>query len=90
MADNPDFLSVMEQKFGKGTALLIGCQSGNRSMRAAEKLIAAGYTNLRELRTGWDGARDAFGRVDPGWSRKGFPVETGTPAGRRYADLRGK
>lgn len=84
---NADFLKVMAAHFDKDRALLIGCQTGNRSLRAATMLAEAGYSNLRELRTGFGGSRDAFGRPDPGWSAKGLPVETGSPAGRSYADL---
>lgn len=88
MMDNPEFLSVMDRRFPKDTPLIIGCQSGPRSRRAAEMLDRAGYSNVRELGVGWDGARDPFGRIDPGWGRKGLPVEAGAPEGRRYADLR--
>ena len=88
MADNADFQTIMGRKFPKDTPLVIGCQSGPRSRRAAEMLDQAGYSNVKELTVGWDGARDAFGRLDPGWGRKGLPVETGAPEGRRYADLR--
>lgn len=87
MVDNPDFLRVMEQAFGKGERLLLGCGSGPRSMKAAQVLSSAGYTDLVELKTGWDGSRDAFGRLEPGWSKKGYPVETGAPEGRKYADV---
>jgi len=84
---NPDFLAVMTAHFDKDRALLIGCQTGVRSLRAAALLADAGYTNVRELRTGFGGSRDAFGRPEPGWRSKGFPVETGSPTGRRYVDL---
>ena len=90
LRENPDFLAVMEQAFGKDEPLLLGCRSGGRSLKAAQMLARAGYTNLRELRTGWDGSRDAFGRPEPGWGKKGMPAETGTPAGRGYADVRAR
>ena len=39
-------------------------------MRAAQALVAAGFTNVIDQRAGWDGARDSFGQVtEPGWSR---------------------
>lgn len=88
LVDNPDFLAVMQEAFGRDERILLGCRSGARSLKAAQVLIGAGYTNLRELRTGWEGARDAFGRVDPGWSKSELPVETGAPEGRRYADVK--
>lgn len=84
---NADFLSVMETAFDKDARLVVGCQSGNRSRKAVVALIGAGFSHLRELRTGWDGSRDAFGRLEPGWSKAGLPVETGGAEGRTYADL---
>jgi hypothetical protein len=41
------------------------------------------------VKGGFAGARDPLsGRsVDPGWAESGLPVETGSPAGRRYEDL---
>jgi rhodanese-related sulfurtransferase len=84
---NPDFAAVMQRRFGKEDRLVIGCQTGSRSLKAAAELSDLGYTNLSELRTGYEGSRDAFGRPDPGWSKKGLPVESGQPEGRRYVDL---
>lgn len=84
---NPDFVAVVRATFPQGARLVIGCQSGGRSLKAAAALEAAGYTDLVELRTGFEGSRDAFGRPDPGWSKKGLPVENGLPEGRRYGDL---
>jgi rhodanese-related sulfurtransferase len=87
-APNPDFTRVMLAKFPKDAAIVLGCKSGGRSMRAAGQLVAVGYTRLHELRTGFDGARDAFGQLtEPGWSRASQPVETGQPDGRSWADI---
>lgn len=86
---NPDFMAVMEATFPKDAKLVLGCQSGNRSMRAAEALIRAGYTNLAEQRAGWGGARDMFGRLsEPGWSAAGLPSATGPDAARGYTALK--
>lgn len=84
MRENPDFLPVMERAFDKGEKLLLGCRSGNRSLRAAQMLMRAGFEDVVELLTGWDGSRDAFGRPQPGWSKKGLPVETGNPEEQSY------
>jgi rhodanese-related sulfurtransferase len=84
MQENPEFLSVMERAFDKSEKLLLGCRSGNRSFRAAKMLTAAGFENVTELLTGWEGSRDAFGRPQPGWNKKGLPVETGNPEGQSY------
>jgi rhodanese-related sulfurtransferase len=88
MVPNPEFLDVMTRAFGKDEKLVMGCRSGNRSQRAAEMLVAAGYTTVSNLLTGFDATRDEFGRVVPGWSRVGLPVETGNPSGQRYEDVK--
>ena len=85
---NPEFLPVMQQAFATTERLVIGCQSGGRSRRAVEQLVKVGFENLAEMSAGMDGARDAFGRVTPGWSREGLPVEQGKPAGQAYADVK--
>lgn len=91
MVPNPDFLSVMEKAFGKDAKLVVGCKSGNRSMRAAQSLVGAGFASVVDQRAGWDGARNPFGQVgEAGWSRAGLPVETGAPAGTSYSDVKAK
>jgi rhodanese-related sulfurtransferase len=91
MAPNPDFGRVMVAAFPRDARLVLGCKSGGRSMRAAGELLAAGFTNLLELRPGWDGARNPFGQVtEPGWSRSSMPVEVGQPEGRSWEDVRRK
>lgn len=88
LVPNPDFLAVMEAAFPKDAKLLLGCKSGGRSLKAVGVLQTAGFTDLLELRTGFDGGKDAFGRPDPGWSKKGLPVEAGATAGQTYADVK--
>jgi rhodanese-related sulfurtransferase len=91
MVPNPDFVRVMTAAFPKDARLVFGCKTGARSMRAAQTLIAQGYSNVVEQRAGWDGARDSFGQVsEPGWSRVGLPGETGQPDGRSWADMKAK
>jgi rhodanese-related sulfurtransferase len=87
LESNPEFLRVVAGNFPKDARLVVGCKAGGRSRRAVEILLAEGYTELVDFAAGWDGKRDAFGRLQPGWSRLGFPIETGLPAGRRYKDL---
>jgi len=88
MAPNPDFLRVMEKVFPPQTKLLLGCQSCQRSARAAEALVAAGYTCVANVRNGFGGARDAFGQVaEQGWRDLGLPVEQGPSADKGYAAL---
>lgn len=89
MRPNPDFAKVVAALYSTDHKLVIGCQSGNRSMRAARELIAAGYDNLVELRPGYGGVKNAFGQVEePGWAAVG-ETETSTE-GASYDELRAK
>jgi rhodanese-related sulfurtransferase len=90
MAPNPDFQRVMQANFPKDSQLVIGCKSGGRSAQAAALLEASGYTQVVDMRGGFGGERDMFGRVTtPGWADAGLPVEKSTP-GQSYADLEPK
>jgi rhodanese-related sulfurtransferase len=82
MVPNPDFLSAVEAAYPKDAKIVVGCQAGGRSLRAAEMMVGAGYTQVIDQRAGFGGARDNFGQVvEPGWAAAGLPVETGA-AGR--------
>ena len=88
MAPNPAFQSVVEGNFAKDAKLVLGCKAGPRSMQAAALLDAAGFTNLVEVRGGFHGERDSFGRVSvAGWAECGLPVETNAPPEKTYAEL---
>jgi rhodanese-related sulfurtransferase len=84
LVDNPEFMRVMSSVFRTGDPLVIGCRSGSRSHVAIERLEGAGFEQLVELRHGFHGARDAFGRRLPGWLQQGQPVETGNAGERSY------
>jgi rhodanese-related sulfurtransferase len=91
MTPNPDFLPVMAAAFPKDAKIVVGCKAGGRSMRAAQELLGAGFTNVVDQRAGWDGARDPFGQiVEPGWSRVGLEVEQGNPSGRSWDEMKKK
>lgn len=90
LVDNPQFLEVMLAAFRTTDPLLIGCHSGARSHVAIERLRSAGFNLLTELRHGFAGSRDAFGRHLPGWVRLGLPVETGDGETRAYERLRAR
>src|SRR5262245_47865700 len=80
MAPNPDLVSVVSAVYPKDQKLIVGCKAGGRSMRAAEALTSAGFTNIVDQRAGFDGSRDSFGKLtEPGWSPQGLPTETTTP-----------
>lgn len=75
MKVNGDFLRVVAAHFPKDTAVIVGCQAGGRSQRAAEMLQGAGYTAVSNMQGGFGGARDATGRtVVAGWAASGLPV----------------
>jgi len=85
---NPEFLSVMQQAFGAGEKMVVGCKAGSRSKKATEQLANAGFSELADMSAGFDGSRDAFGRAIPGWSKLGLLIEAGKPAGQAYADVK--
>jgi rhodanese-related sulfurtransferase len=91
MVPNPDFLAVVEAIYPKDSKLIIGCQSGGRSARAAEILQQAGYTQVVNMQGGFGGARDPMGRVlETGWSQLGFPVDINNEEGVSYQSLMAK
>ena len=91
MVPNPDFVRAVDATFGKDAKLVVGCLAGGRSLRAAQALIAAGFTSVVDQRAGWGGARDAFGGLsEPGWAAAGLPVEQGEPDGRTWADVKAR
>ena len=76
MRPNPDFLPECSVRFTKDTPLITGCLRGGRSLRAAGALLGEGFTDVVDMRGGWDGELDTNGAVAfPGWSRRGLPVE---------------
>lgn len=85
MSPNPDFLRVVEKAFPKDARLVVGCKAGGRSLKAAQALQDAGYTNLVDQRAGFDG-----NPVEPGWRPKGLPVSQAAEPGRDYESLRSK
>lgn len=87
---NPEFLAVVATLAGVDARLVVGCQAGGRSAEAARALAAAGYQSVADMRAGWDGHRDAFGRRTPGYSRRGLPVEPGDGGPRGWAALAGQ
>ncbi len=88
---NPDFLRAMNAAFGPDAKIVVGCQAGSRSARAAKVLVDDGFKHVLDQRAGWGGARDPFGRVsEPGWQAAGLPSENGAPAGRSWPDMLAK
>jgi rhodanese-related sulfurtransferase len=91
MTPNADFVRAMNSAFAKDAKIIVGCKAGSRSQRAAQMLLAAGFSNVLDQRAGWDGAMGPFGDVaEPGWSRVGLPSERGQPSGRSWEDMKKK
>lgn len=85
MQPNGDFLAVVRASFPPDTPIVIGCQMGGRSAKAAEILSNAGYHNVTNVLGGYGGAPQ-FGHA--GWVQAGLPVETQADAEREYEALR--
>jgi rhodanese-related sulfurtransferase len=85
MAPNADFIRVMKAAFASNDPIVVGCKAGGRSYRAAQMLLAEGYTRVLDQRAGWSGAAG-----EPGWAQAGLPSETGAPSGRCWSDMRAK
>lgn len=88
-AENTEFMTVVRRNFACGQRLILGCRCGIGSLAAARRLEQAGYT-VAELRPGFDGRRDPFGRViEPGWQDMGMPCAMDPEPGRDYNALAG-
>ena len=88
MRPNGEFMPVVTAVFPKESKLVLGCRSGNRSLRAAEALLSAGYADVVDQRAGFGGARNPFGQVEePGWQDSGLPTALEAEPGRAYEAL---
>ena len=72
---NTRFLEQVSVHFECEARIITGCLRGGRSLRAAEILVANGFTRVVDMRGGWDGELDPTGVVVcAGWARLGYPV----------------
>jgi len=79
---NGDFVELMRRLFGEEGKIVLGCATGQRSLRAAGMLEAAGFHQVIDQRAGLEGARNPFGRLEePGWRAVGLPVASGVDEG---------
>jgi rhodanese-related sulfurtransferase len=88
MSPNHEFVEVMEKAFPKNAKLVVGCRAGSRSLQAATILQSVGYSNVVEQRGGFEGSGGFFGRGEPGWRQKGFPVSQEAPPENTWDGLR--
>jgi len=85
---NPHFVEIVEANFGKDVKCITGCQKGGRSLKAAELLLAAGFTNVVDMRGGFGGETDEIGRLTfPGWAPRGLPTARESAPDDRYESL---
>ena len=85
---NPRFVEIVEANFGKDVKCITGCQKGGRSLKAAELLLAAGFSHVLDMRGGFGGETDEMGRVTfPGWSLRGLPTMKQSAPEDRYENL---
>ena len=87
---NQNFLAVVEAAIPKDATVVVGCQAGGRSQRAAEILEQAGYTNLSNMMGGFGGGQDQARQAVAGWQEAGLPVNTENGDGVSYASLAAK
>src|SRR5215469_9699444 len=77
MTPNEDFPAVVASGIPKDAKIIVGCKTSGRSARACEVMSQLGYTNLTNMRGGFVGLMDNFGRlVEPGWSMLNLPTCT--------------
>jgi rhodanese-related sulfurtransferase len=91
LVPNEDFPSVVEANLPKDAKLVVGCKTGGRSARACDILGQMGYTSVANVRGGFVGATDNFGRlVEPGWSMLNLPTSTESDESSSYEALQAK
>jgi rhodanese-related sulfurtransferase len=73
---NDSFLLVIDDLFEKDTAIITGCDDGERSSQAAGRLIDAGYTNVSVLLSGFTG-----------WRQHGLPTSRDNRDGVSYVSV---
>jgi rhodanese-related sulfurtransferase len=63
-----DLFRLVQGDYDRPIGLI--CRTGNRSARMQHALLAAGFTNVFNIREGMAGSG-----AGPGWIRRGLPVE---------------
>ena len=87
---NPNFLTVVEANLPKDATIIVGCQAGGRSQRAADLLAQAGYSNVSNMMGGFGGGQDQGGQPIAGWRDAGLPVSNDNGDGVSYTSLASK
>ncbi|CAN0924870.1 Thiosulfate sulfurtransferase 16, chloroplastic [Linum grandiflorum] len=68
MSKNPKFLDQVSSKFDKQEKILVGCQSGMRSLMAVADMQTAGFTSVVAVAGGYNS-----------WVQNGLPTTTKKP-----------
>jgi len=91
MQPNGEFMKVVTSTFDRAAKIVVGCRSGNRSLRAAQMLLQAGFVDVVDQRAGTSGARDPFGQLqEAGWEHAGLDMAMDPHPERSYEALRGR
>lgn len=89
MQANPHFLPTAEKNLPRDAKIITGCKAGGRSIRAAEILLANGYTAVVDMRGGFIGEMDQSGHMSfPGWQTRGLPTTRDATPDQQYANLK--
>ena len=71
---NNQFVKDVKRLLNKDAVIITMCRSGKRSAEAAAVLEAAGFTNVYNMLTGFEGEKDESGyRTINGWKVDGLP-----------------
>ena len=90
MMPNPEFLQLALRLFDKEAGLVLGCATGNRSLRACQMLAQVGYSRLVNVEGGYNGRKDATGQTTlKGWTDCSLPCAQGSDGGS-YPAVRDK
>ena len=84
LVENPFFIKSVKKMFPdkENVTLITMCRSGGRSITAAKALEAAGYKNVMNMLTGFEGGKDADGyRTVSGWKNDGLPYNNSRDGG---------
>lgn len=74
-AQNPEFITQLQQQAGQDEVLLFLCRSGVRSRYAAKLATEQGFSHCFDILEGFEGDRDAQGHRKSigGWCMRGLP-----------------
>ncbi|ESQ31075.1 hypothetical protein EUTSA_v10005068mg [Eutrema salsugineum] len=64
MSKNPSFLEQVSSHFGEADKIIVGCQSGGRSLKATAELLDAGFTGVTDIAGGY-----------AAWTQNGLPTQ---------------